>query len=147
MTSASLLIASGIMSFIAAYVLFKLSRKEDDEKYSQGDDFYNIRNGFNNALQILMFFLLISSLLMLGKTAFAEKDYCAITVANETIIGNITSYDYQYFCVNNDTNSGAWVYLLPLWVIRISAGAFVIYLLAMVFKFFKGFFGNGGDYG
>lgn len=143
--SLSLLIASGIMSFIAAYVLFKLARENKDNASS--DDVDSVREGFNNALQILMFFLLISSLLMVGKTAFAEKDYCAITVANETITGNTTFYQYEYFCESNDTDSGVWVYLLPLWIIRFSGGALLIYLFILIWRAFNNYIRRGGEYG
>jgi hypothetical protein len=93
-----------------------------------------------------MFFLLISSLLMLGKVAFDEKDYCNMVVSNQTITGSTTVYGYEYFCESNDTDSGVWVYLLPLWVIRISAGALIIYLVALIYRYFKDLLGKGGEY-
>jgi len=134
MGSFSIILGAGILSFVSGYVLFKLAERSRDKDFDS-----------HNALQILMFFLLISSLFLVGKASYDDRDYCDFVVNQTTITGNDTFYHYNYECVSNSNNTAKWLYRIPLFIIQMAGIYLEIYLFRMIYKYFKELFGDRRD--
>lgn len=143
MGNISLIIGSGIIAFIAAYALFSLIRNSQLE--GRGKEPFSLKTAFNEGLKILMLGLLIMSLFLVSKTAFDDKDHCAWLETNSSVSGNITSYNYDYICETNDSNTSSWVLKLPLTIIRVLAIMTILYLLYMIYDYFKWLSGDRRD--
>lgn len=89
MGSFSIMIGAGILALVSGYVLFKLAERGRDKDFDS-----------HNALQILMFFLLISSLFLVGKSAYDDRNYCELVLTDvyETYKygNNFTGYHWDY---------------------------------------------------
>lgn len=101
-----LIIGIGICAFLLLYFAFQWDKKE------------------HYLLQLLTAFFFIFILLLIPKAAIDEKDTCQIVVANETIMGNTTSYDYTNYCIENVRTTSATFYKAIMWFIRV----FLVYL-------------------
>lgn len=157
----SLLIGAGILALVSGYVLFKLAERGRDKEFES-----------HNALQILMFFLLLSSLFLVGKAAYDDRNYCDLVLTDimETYQygNNFTGYHwdydtgtapdgpqvdaylfhknisntYDYVCVDNTTSTGKWLYKIPLFIIQVAGIYLILYLIKMIYKAFKDGFGD-----
>jgi len=134
MGSFSLILGAGILALISGYVLFKLAERGRDKEFES-----------HNALQILMFFLLISSLFLVGKASYDDRHYCDYVVNQTTIIGNQTVYEYDYMCSTNDSSTGVWLYKIPLFIIQIAVIYLILYLFKMIYKAYKNWKGDSRD--
>ena len=171
MGNISLLISSGIIAFIAAYALFALIKNAP----SQEKDF-SMKVVFFEGLKILMLGLLITSILLIGKTAYDDRNTCEWVTANTTevyVYGNyfddyhwdgynITapsqtdksaflfhkdiSHEYEYICTTNNSSTASWQLKLPLTIIRIVAILTMLYLLFQIYNLFKYISGDKRDY-
>jgi len=79
----SLLVGAGLLAIVSGFVLFKLAERSKDKEFES-----------HNALQILMFFLLLSSLFLVGKAAYDDRNYCDLV---------LTSIEEDYIYGNNFT--------------------------------------------
>lgn len=134
MGSFSLIIGAGILSLVSGYILFKLAERGRDEEFDS-----------HNALQILMFFLLISSLFLVGKASYDDRNYCDFVVNQTMITGDNTSYTYDYLCVDNTSSTGKWIYRIPLFIIQAAGLYLIIYLFRLIYKYFKKLIGDSRD--
>ena len=76
-------------------------------------------------LRLLVFILAFSLLLFVPKVAVDNEDHCNLVVANQTVVGNITSFEYTYQCAQA-TNNTARLFLrgYTFWLV-----VFAMYLL------------------
>lgn len=118
------------VAFIVIYLAVKLMEREE------------IGIGDYAALILLVGFLL-GILLLLGKTAVDYKDNCNWLVANSTVSGSTTSYQYNYTCNTNTQKTASTFYNLTLWIIRLVTAYLVI---GFLFTFFQrlGWWNKGG---
>ena len=115
------------MAVVCSYLMFKVAERKEEgegEAYSMG-----------SSLQVLFFFMIVASFIVMGATAFESRKDCDYLLVNETIItSNITSYDYTYFCTERNTSGTKWVYLLPLYLAILSGAFIIIYFLLLLYR-------------
>lgn len=92
MGNITIMIGAGLVAFLFLYMLFKLGERGQET----GDKHF--------LLQLLLLFFVASLIVIIGKTALDDKDFCAWNVENATNTGSTTQYDYGYHCETN-TNS------------------------------------------
>lgn len=96
----SLLIGLGIIAFLFLYFIFNL-----DEKHF--------------LLKLLMSFFFIGILLLIPKVLIDHQDNCNVVIANETVTGNVTSYEYKEHCETDTYNTPTILYKTIMGFIRI----------------------------
>lgn len=141
--SLALVISAGVMAFVSAYIMFKISER-NREAENQG-----VQLGINshNALQILFFFMVIASLVLLGRAGMDSGTSCSWLVNETTIVNNVTSYDYANECVDNSNSSNSWIYRLPLYLAYLSGLYLIVYFLLMIVSLIRSLFNKGDDRG
>jgi hypothetical protein len=66
---------------------------------------------------------------LIPKALIDERDTCQIVVANETVAGNTTSYEHEYYCYDYTKNTDGIFYNGIMWYIRIFGVYIFMYLL------------------
>lgn len=105
MDAISLILGVGIAAYILVYLAFKL----DDQ---------------HSGLKLLNVGFAIILLVLIAKTTLDYDDNCDFVVANETVTGNLTQYDYDYLCDTNDNTTSLTFYETMVWYVRI----FMLYI-------------------
>jgi len=132
-----LIISAGVMASISAYMLFKV--KENNES--------NDNNMMSAGLQVLFFFMVLSSFVLMGSAAFESRNDCEYLLTNVTTVNsNLTQNSYSYECTERITGAASWIYRLPVWLSLASALYLVVYLLQLIVSVIK-FFNKGGERG
>lgn len=116
--SLELIFCIGIISFLTIYFAFNL----DKEHF---------------LLRLACIFFFFGFLLLMGKAGLDANTNCEVVVANQTITGNITSFDYNYTCFPNTTKTALFNYELLVWFLRIFVTYIFIYVLYAAFKFIR----------
>jgi len=129
MGNATILIGIAIVLFTFVYMFFKLGEqaRENAKTGASGNHFL---------LQILILFLILSSLALVGKVSLDDKDYCSWNVVNSTTIGATTTYDYDYQCETNTNSTPLTFYKLTVWFFGIVATYISVYFFYAVMKTF-----------
>ena len=104
-----LIIGIGICAFLVVYFAFAWDRKE------------------HYLLQLLASFFFIFLLILIPKVAIDSKDTCEIVIANETTIGNTTSYEHDYFCETNARTTTTTFYKVVMWFMRLFLAYLFLY--------------------
>lgn len=135
-------IAAGIMSFVSAYMLFKIVQNNKDNR---NEDTGGIST--HNGLQIFFFFLVIASLILLGRVGFEATNHCEYLM-NESVClspgcNSTTVYTYDYICTERAASAGSWLYRLPLYIAYLSGAYLIIYMLLLFYGFYKKMLGGG----
>lgn len=118
-----LILGVGIFSFLICYFSFKL-----DDKH--------------HLLRVLGLFFFVFSLILLPKVAIDNNNYCNIEISNTTIQGNITSYEYVYFCSPNTNTTDTAFYKLVIGFVSSFAMYVLVYLSYFVLEFAKNSIGK-----
>lgn len=114
----------GITVFLVLYFSFKLQ----DEHW---------------ALKMLSSFFALFILLIIPQT-YVNYDYTCNPTVNETVVnGNEITYDYENWCVSNDTGAATNFYTAYLWFLRIVAGYLLVYYSFVTFRYFGWIKGQG----
>ena len=103
------IIALGIVAFLILFFVFQWDRRE------------------HFLLQLIGSFFFIYLILLIPKVMIDNQDTCEIVMANETLTGNITTYEYQNFCITNTENTPTLFYKIILWFIRLFISYLVLY--------------------
>lgn len=100
-------------------VLLALIYKLDDEKHL--------------ILQLIFIFFIFATLLLIPKAALDENTVCEVVTANETLVGNVTSYQHTTYCYekNDSTNSSFLTVTQRLYYLVI--GYTIVYLAIAAF--------------
>lgn len=77
------------------------------------------------ALRLLFIFFSMFIILLIPIVTLNNNDYCVMEVNESTTINNITTYDYDRFCVDNENNTEQIFYYIVITII----GLFYIYML------------------
>lgn len=119
-----ILVASiGVVTFLFAYMLFKLGERPtvkesgDEEGYSTG--------GKHFLLQLLLLFFIAGGVLLLGKVSV--DDHCTYRVTNTTTVGDYDVFNYETNC-EESTGTALTFYKGVLWFVRL--------LFAYIFLYF-----------
>jgi len=86
-------------------------------------------------LQLLLLFLILSSVNLIGKVSLDDKDYCSWNVVNSTTTGSSTSYDYEYQCETNTNTTPDIFYKITTWFFRLVSSYVFFYFIYEVLKF------------
>lgn len=78
-------------------------------------------------LLILVFFM-VGSLLILPKMVIDSYAVCEPVVANTTVAGNLTTYEYARYCFERPEGTGVTFYNLATTMFYLFIGYFVVYL-------------------
>jgi len=105
--SLSLVLGLGIVAFLFLYFAFKLD-----------EDHFLLK-------LFLIFFFLISILLMPNAII---NDNCQLMKANETILGNVTTFEYSSVCDDSASKTKTGFLKVVLWFFRIFVTYFSLYL-------------------
>ena len=116
----AIIVGSGIMAAISAYLMFKVKD-----------------SNLGSALQPLFFFMILASFIIMGSAGFEARNDCAYLLINETVNGSLTTNSYSYTCTERAAAAGSWTYRLPLWFGYLSAAYMVIYFLMMIYNIYK----------
>ena len=137
--SLALVISAGVMAFVSAYIMFKISER-NREAEKQG-----VKLGINshNALQILFFFMIVASLVLLGRAGMDSSVQCEFLLMNNTVSGTLTSFEYDYVCQDNYNSSYRWMYMLPLYLAYLSGLYLIVYFLLVILAMVQEYFGRG----
>lgn len=76
--------------------------------------------GQNYALQIIIFGFILWTIVLLGKVAVDNEDYCSWLVNNSTVSGSTTSYEYDYTCEENPNSTASSFFVACLWIARLT---------------------------
>lgn len=120
--------AAGVMAAISAYLLFKVKES-------------NLGVG----LQVLFFFMILASFIVMGSAGYESRNDCAYLLTNSSFNGTFTENSYEWTCTERSPAAGSWVYRLPVWFAYICAGYIIIYFLILIKKLYDGIKGKGGD--
>ena len=121
----------GFVGLILVFLFFKLGSNEQGEE----------KHYF---LQLLLLFFILGVVVLLGKVGLDYKNPCAWLVANDTTLGNTTSYQYTYQCGTETNTTANTFYNLTVWIMRIVATYTCLYFLWELLVFF-GIIGKKGD--
>lgn len=96
----------------------------------------NTINAEEHALLKIFFIIIIVILcVLIGKSALDSENKCVQVVANETLVGNTTSYEYSTFCYTQTTTSTANIFYKGiLFIVGIFLAYVVFYFAYVVFK-------------
>jgi hypothetical protein len=133
MGNPTILIGLAIVLFTFVYMFFKLGEqaRENSKTGTKGNHFL---------LQLLILFLILSSLTLVAKVVVDDKDFCSWNVVNSTTVGATTSFGYDYQCQTNPSSVPITFYKMSLWFFRIVAFyIFVYYFYAVMQSFDVGF--------
>lgn len=83
-------------------------------------------------LKLLFICVVMVSLVLLGKSSLDAQNVCRNVVANETVSGNVTSYEYTTFCFETTTSKTNFIFYNGILFI---VGVFLAYVL-----FYFGYF-------
>lgn len=131
-------VAAGVLAIVSAYMLFKLV--ENNRLKEKENDGVNDHNG----LQIMFFFMVVASLILLGRVGFEAGNHCEYLLANETIVANVTEYAHEYTCTPRGAVNAGWLYRLPLYLAYLSGAYLIIYFLMLLYGFWKKTMGGRG---
>lgn len=113
---------AGVMAIVCAYILFKI--KDSD-------------NPVVSALQPLFFFMIMASFIIMGSASFQSSNDCYYLLDNYTFVGNTTFNSYSYTCELVAESAGSWSYRLPLWFGYLGSSYMLVYVLYLIYNFFK----------
>ena len=109
----SAIIVSGILAFIAAYMFFKLGENTGKEHV-----FY----------QLLLFSIIMASVLTLGGATFRASN-CDLIPVNSTLVGDVTSYKYDYVCQEDPIPISNTFLKVTQWFWRLSLTYIIVYIV------------------
>lgn len=117
--SIAVIIGAGVVAALLLFMIFKLGERSDPKE----------RHGI---LQLLLLFFFATMIMLVGKSVNDEANYCNWNVANSTVAGSTTSYNYVYDCSANDNSTNTIFYKSMLWFVRLFATYIVIYFIYSV---------------
>lgn len=88
-------------------------------------------------LKLLLFFVFLVTLPLIPKVLIDNQDHCTTEIANTTITGNVTAYEYTRQCTTNTTNTYNILYRTTTWLWYISIGYMIIFLSWRALLFFE----------
>ena len=136
MTLLGIIISAGVMASISAYMMFKLKETSTDKE-----------DKITDSLQILFFFMVLASFVLMGSAGYESRNDCDYLLANTTVVNaNVTVNAFDYVCTSRIEGAASWIYRLPVWLSYASAGYLVVYLLMLIKSVVK-FFNKGGERG
>ena len=94
-------------------------------------------------LQLLVLGFILGCLLLVGKTAVDNQDTCAWNVVNSTTSGSVTSYGYEYQCIENTKNTNNVFFKSIVWFVKIVSIYIVLYFIYELLSYFNVFAGRG----
>jgi len=97
------------ISFLLLYIVFSLDPEH-----------------FLLKLLLILFFLVAIGLI--PKALIDEQDYCDYVKANQTVAGNVTTYQYARVCTTNSTNTYDILIEMTTWLWRLVFTYMLIYL-------------------
>jgi len=109
------------ISFVCAYMLFKIGDRVKDSPYN-----------VHYALQIILYSMVVMGIFIAGTAAYNTGQVCSFTETNTTVSGNVTSYNYNYLCTDDPDNTGRSLFSVVNWFLRLMflyLAGFVIYSL------------------
>ncbi len=124
MGNVTILFGIAFVTFILVYMFFKLSETLNSQR-SKG----------HFLLQLLILFLILSSIMLMGKVSLDDKDFCSWNVVNSTTTSDTTSYAYEYQCETNTSATPNIFYRLTAWFFYIVSIYIFIYFIYEVLKF------------
>lgn len=119
MSDSLLLVGIVALCVIVLFLLYTFSTQE---------------SAFLIPMQILGLAFFLSLVILVPKVAVDNKDYCSLAVANSTVVGSTTSYEYTRVCITNTNTTSTTFYKMVLWGIRIFSVMLIIYLSYNLFK-------------
>lgn len=128
-----IILSAGIMALVSAYLLFKVREA-------------NSENDLGNSLQIMFFFMVLASFIIMGSAGYEARNDCDYVLSNSTVVANTTFNEYEFLCTERITGGASWVYRLPIFLAGASALYLVVWLLMLIFRIIKHFMG-GSDRG
>ena len=131
------------MAFIAAFMLWKLADNNRQKEASGKQTIFNT----HNALQIVFFFMIVASLIIVGRAGLDSGQKCEFLIMNETVSNNITIFEHAYTCEDVSNVNNLWIFKLPLWLAYISGLYVLIYFLIMIGDYILELFNKGGKRG
>lgn len=151
MTGSEVLIASYLgLAFLSLYAYSVISQndsKQSSQKASQaGADADLIASRESIAeqvdpitfgLKLLFIATFVISIIGLGKGVIESYDPCYLTVANSTLSGNTTSYEYAHTCFENINTEDVSFYKLVFFVAEIVGFLLLIGMIWQLFLFIK----------
>ncbi len=118
MGNLTLLIGLGIVIAILIYMFFRMGEQKDEKGAAR-----------HFILQIIILVFVFVGLLLIGKVALDDQDFCAWNVANSTTSGVTTSYEYDYECSDNTNTTAVTFYKALTYFIIIVAFYVLVYVL------------------
>ena len=122
MAGITLLLALGMFLAVLLALIFRFNQGKQGEEHGQDHVF----------LQFLFVGLIMASLMLLGKAALDNNDYCDFVAVNATVNGSLTQYDFAYECVENDNSTAQTFFDITLWLFRI----YIAYVMVYIFYYF-----------
>jgi hypothetical protein len=93
-------------------------------------------------LQLICLGFLLGTFILVGKVTLDDKDFCSWNVANATVSGDLTVYDYEYECSTNTKTTNTSFYTMITWLIRCVVIYIVFFFFYDVVKRTFGWFGG-----
>ena len=124
MGNVTVLFGIAFVTIILVYMFFQLSKNGKDDP-SRG----------HFALQMILLFLILSSVALIGKVTLDDKDYCSWNVINSTTTGATTTYGYEYQCETNTNSTPDIFYKTTAWFFYIVSSYVFFYFIYEVLKY------------
>lgn len=115
METLAFMIGVGIVLAVLAYTSFTLDREHIAIKYF---------------LMFAFFFMMI----LIPKAALDSSQHCSFEVANQTVVNNVTSFNYDYICVDNQYSTSSIFYRSIMLLLTIVSIYFFIYAFNKTFR-------------
>lgn len=127
MGSTIILVAAAILAFLSLYIFFNAGKQDKESTGKKRVD--DVSNAFMLFFRITAFAVFLFSIFLMAKAGLDDFDYCQTVPVNATISGPTTSYDYERVCFTNDKATGAGLFSLVNWYMRVTIGFFAIVMI------------------
>lgn len=80
-------------------------------------------------LRLFMFPVIFFLLLFIPKALLDDTDFCEVAVANATVSGATTLYEYERVCFTNEDETYTLLYTTSMTIVVLIASYFLVYVI------------------
>jgi hypothetical protein len=98
--------------------------------------FYALRDKEHIVYRVFIIMFVVFLAIILPKATIDDSNYCAIVTSNQTVEGNVTSYEYEKLCFTNENSTTQSFFTYVTRFIWFTVTYLLVYLIYKVFIHF-----------